>query len=163
YMCLAVSNVEDVGQKGPPVFNWFAFEFDLDTVIPTNSRGHFYFPDYPQAGLWQTSLAKTPPYKPAPDPPLSLTYHLQHPDNGFNITGVLVCAVDIAGLRNSRLNPWTNMSRAPACVVAPPLTTFNQRRSWVPASNSDTTPPLSADGEMFTYLIEAQHSHGFLT
>ena len=47
-----------------------------------------------------------------------------------------------------------NNSKTPACTVAHPLTTYNQRRSWVPANNSDTTPPISADGEMFTYMIE---------
>src|SRR5256885_6477235 len=34
-------------------FGWFGFEFDLDTVIPTNPQGHYYYADYPQAGLWQ--------------------------------------------------------------------------------------------------------------
>jgi len=48
--------------------------------------------------------------------------------------------------------------------VAHPLASFNQRRSWVPANNSDTTPPLSADGEMLTYMIEPVHNgHAYLT
>ena len=47
-----------------------------------------------------------------------------------------------------------NNSKTPACAVAHSLTTYNQRRSWVPANNSDTTPPIAADGEMFTYMIE---------
>jgi hypothetical protein len=154
YMCVAISNIEDIGQTTPVTFNWFAFEYDLDNVIPQNSRGNFYYPDYPQAGLWQTSTSTTPPYTAASDQALWITYDLQDPNNNSNINGVLVCAVDLAGLRASTYNPWVNNSKTPACVVAHPLTTYNQRRSWVPADNTDVKPPLSGDGEMFTYMIE---------
>ncbi len=153
YMCVAISNVEDIASTSP-AFGWFAFEYDLDTVIPKNSQGNFYYPDYPQAGLWQTSTSTTPPYTPATDQAMWITYDLQDINNGSNINAVLVCAVDLAGLRASTANPWVNNSKTPACAVAHPLTTFNQRRSWVPANNSDTTPPVAADGEMFTYMIE---------
>jgi hypothetical protein len=153
YMCVAISNVEDVSSTSP-AFAWFAFEFDLDTVIPTNSHGNFYYPDYPQTGLWQSSTTTTPPYTAATDQAMWITYDLQDVNNADNINGVLVCAVDLAGLRASTSNPYVNNSKTPACTVAHPLTTFNQRRSWVPANNSDTTPPISADGEMFTYMIE---------
>lgn len=151
YMCVAISNVDDVSQSN---FAWFGFEFDLDTVIPTNSHGNFYYPDYPQVGLWQSSTSTTPPYTAATDQALWLTYDLQDANNNSNVMGVLVCAVDLAGLRASTSNPWVNNSKGPACTVAHPLTTYNQRRSWVPANNSDTTPPISGDGEMFTYMIE---------
>jgi hypothetical protein len=151
YMCVAISNVDDVSNSS---FAWFAFEYDLDTVIPKNSRGNFYYPDYPQTGLWQSSTSATPPYTPATDQALWITYDLQDVNNADNIMGVLVCAVDLAGLRASTANPWTNNSHTPACVVAHTLTTFNQRRSWVPANNTDATPPIDADGEMFTYMIE---------
>jgi Abnormal spindle-like microcephaly-assoc'd, ASPM-SPD-2-Hydin len=153
YMCVAISNVEDIASTNPP-FGWFAFEFDLDTVIPTNSHGNFYYPDYPQTGLWQTSTTTTPPYTAATDQALWITYDLQDINNADNINAVLICAVDLAGLRASTANPWVNNSKGPACTVAHPLTTYNQRRSWVPANNSDTTPPIAADGEMFTYVIE---------
>lgn len=151
YMCVAISNVDDVSNAS---FAWFAFEFDLDTVIPTNSHGNFYYPDFPQAGLWQSSTSTVPPYTPATDQALWITYDLQDVNASNNINGVLVCAVDLAGLRASTANPWVNNSKTPACVVAHPLTSYNQRRSWVPANNSDTTPPIAADGEMFTYMIE---------
>ncbi len=151
YMCVAVSNMDDMSQSS---FSWFAFEFDLDTVIPTNSHGNYYYPDYPQVGLWQSSTTTVPPYAPANDQAMWITYDLEDPNNSSNINGVLVCAVDLAGLRASTSNPWVNNSKTPACTVAHPLTTYNQRRSWVPANNSDTTPPISADGEMFTYMIE---------
>ena len=65
YMCVAISNVEDIASTSP-AFAWFAFEYDLDTVIPDNSHGNFYYPDYPQTGLWQTSTTTTPPYTAAP-------------------------------------------------------------------------------------------------
>ena len=72
--------------------------------------------------------------------------------------------MDLAGLRKSTGNPWNNASHTPACTVAYPLTTFDTRRSWVPANNSDTTPPISADGEMFTYMIEPpKDGHSYLT
>ena len=164
YMCIAVSNIENVGSTTPPTFNWFGFEFDLDTVIPTNAKGNYYYPDYPQAGLWQTATTTKPPYTAAKDQALWLSYDLQDPDNDYNINGVLVCAVDLAGLRASTIYPWVNRSHTPACVVAHPLVAFNQRRSWIPATNSDTTPPISGDGEMFTYMIEPSHnSGGYLT
>src|SRR5579863_821033 len=73
YMCLAISNEEDVSQTSP-AFSWFAYEFDLDTVIPKNAQGNFYYPDYPQAGLWQTSQSTAPPYAPAKDQALWITY-----------------------------------------------------------------------------------------
>jgi hypothetical protein len=153
YMCVAISNVEDIASTAP-AFAWFAFEYDLDTVIPKNSQGNFYYPDYPQTGLWQSSTTTTPPYTAAPDQALWITYDLQDVNNQDIIMAPLVCAVDLAGLRASTANPWVNKSKTPACVVAHSLVTYNQRRSWVPANNSDTTPPISADGEMFTYLIE---------
>jgi Abnormal spindle-like microcephaly-assoc'd, ASPM-SPD-2-Hydin len=153
YMCVAISNVEDVGSTSP-AFGWFAFEYDLDNVIPKNTQGNFYYPDYPQTGLWQTSTSTTPPYTAATDQALWITYDLQDPNNGSTIMAPLVCAVDLAGLRASTISPWVNNSKTPACVVAHSLTTYNPRRSWVPANDSDTTPPIAADGEMFTYMIE---------
>jgi hypothetical protein len=162
YMCVAISNVEDVSSTNP-AFGWFAFEYDLDKVIPTNTKGNFYYPDYPQAGLWQTSQTTTPPYPAAKTQAMWITYDLQDPNNDYNINGVLVCAVDLAGIRESTANPWVNKSHTPACAVAHALTPFNQRRSWMPANNSDTTPPIAGDGEMFTYMIEPAHNRGFVT
>src|SRR5712692_101233 len=152
-MCVAISNVEDFASTSP-AFSWFAFEYDLDIVIPKNPQGNFYYPDYPQSGLWQTSTTTTPPYTPAKDQAMWISYDLQDVNNSSNINGVLLCAVDLAGLRASTSSPWVNNSKTPACTLAHPLATFNQRRSWVPANNSDTTPPIAADGEMLTYLIE---------
>lgn len=163
YMCVAISNVEDVSSTSP-AFAWFAFEYNLDLVIPTNSHGNYYYPDYPQAGLWQDSTTTTPPYTPANDQALWITYDLQDPNASDNINGVLVCAVDLAGLRASTASPYVNNSHTPACTVAHPLTPYTQRRSWVPANNSDTTPPISADGEMFTYMIEPpENKSSYLT
>jgi hypothetical protein len=162
YMCVAISNVEDVSSTNP-AFGWFAFEYDLDTVIPTNPEGSFYYPDYPQAGLWQAAQTTTPPYPAAKTQALWITYDLQDPNNDYNINGVLICAVDLAGLRASTANPWVNKSHMPACTVAHALTAYNQRRSWMPANDSDTTPPIATDGEMFTYLIEPAHDGSYLT
>jgi hypothetical protein len=161
YMCVAMSNVDDISASN---FAWFAFEYDLDNVIPTNSHGNFYYPDYPQAGLWQSSISLAPPYAPATDQAMWITYDLQDINNSSNLMGVLICAVDIAGMRASTASPYVNNSKTPACTVAHPLATFTQRRSWVPANNSDTTPPISGDGEMFTYMIEPpKDNHSFLT
>jgi hypothetical protein len=158
YMCVAISNVEDVSSTNP-AFSWFAFEFDLYTVIPTNAQGNYYYPDYPQAGLWQTSQSTTPPYTPAQDQAMWITYDLQNTNLANNTSGTLICAVDIAGLRASTSNPWVNNSHTPACAYTPnPLTSYEQQDNWVPANNSDTTPPLSSDGEMFTYMVEPQHN-----
>jgi hypothetical protein len=163
YMCVAISNVEDVSSTSP-AFAWFAFEYDLDTVIPTNAEGNFYYPDYPQSGLWQTSTTTTPPYTAASDQALWITYDLQDTNNQDNINGVLVCAVDLAGLRASTASPYVNNSKTPACAVAHTLTPYNQRRSWVPANNSDTTPPIAGDGEMFTNLVEPpENGSSYLT
>ena len=158
YMCLAISNIENVGRTAAPKFGWFAFEFDLDSVIPTNAEGNFYYPDYPQAGLWQTSTSTAPPYTPAKDQAMWISYDLQDTDNKNNTSGVLICAVDLAGLRNSSIYPWVNRSHTPACVVADGLAAYDPRDNWVPANNSDTTPPISTDGEMFTYIMEPPHN-----
>ncbi len=161
YLCGAISNLEDVSQ---PNFGWFGFEFDLDTVIPTNAQGHYYFPDYPQSGLWQTSTTTTAPYPPAKDQALWISYDLQDLDNGTNTAGILICAIDLAGLRASTSTPWINNSHTPACVLPHPISPYTARDNWVPANNSDTTPPLAADGEMFTYVIEPPHNgHTYLT
>ena len=157
YMCIAISTVEDVSSAS---FQWFGYEFDLDSVIPKNADGDFYYPDYPQAGLWQSSTSTTAPYTPASNQALWISYDLMDPDNGYNIKGVLICAVDLAGLRTSSYSPWSYNGHAPACVVAPSLVAFNQRRSWVPANNSDSKPPNTSDGEMFTYMIEPAHASG---
>jgi len=163
YMCVAISNVEDVSSTSP-AFAWFAFEYNLDLVIPLNSHGNYFYPDYPQTGLWQDSTSTTPPYSAATDQAMWITYDLQDPNNGDNINGVLVCAVDLAGLRASTSSPYKNNSHTPACAVAHPLVTYTQRRSWVPANNSDTTPPISGDGEMFTYMIEpVENKSSYLT
>ena len=39
YMCVAIGNVEDVSSTSP-AFALFAFEYDLDLVIPLNSHGN---------------------------------------------------------------------------------------------------------------------------
>ena len=161
YMCVAISNVEDISS---PSFAWFAFEYNLDNVIPLNSHGNYYYPDYPQTGLWQDSTSTTPPYTAATDQAMWITYDLGDPNANQNINGVLICAVDLAGLRASTSNPYVNNSHTPACAVAHPLAPWDQRRSWVPANNSDTTPPISADGEMFTYMIEpVKNNSSYLT
>jgi hypothetical protein len=163
YMCVAISNVEDVSSTSP-AFAWFAFEYNLDLVIPLNSHGNYFYPDYPQTGLWQDSTSTTPPYTAAADQAMWITYDLQDPNNADNINGVLVCAVDLAGLRASTSSPYKNNSHTPACTVAHPLVVYTQRRSWVPANNSDTTPPISTDGEMFTYMIEpVENRSSYLT
>lgn len=152
YMCVAISNIEDVSNSS---FSWFAFEYNLDNVIPKNSQGNYYYPDYPQTGLWQSSTSITPPYTAASDQAMWITYDLQNTNDADNIENVLVCAIDLAGLRASTASPYKNNSHTPACALAfPTFTTFIQTRSWVPANNSDTTPPIDADGEMFTYMIE---------
>jgi hypothetical protein len=165
YMCIAISNVEDVSQTTPVSFSWFAYELDLDaTIIPKNSEGTYYYPDYPQAGLWQTSTSTTSPYPAAQDQAMWITYDLQDPDNGNNTIGILLCAVDLAGLRASNSDPWINNSHTPACVIAHGLVPYTERDNWVPANNSDTSPPPSSDGEMFTYMIEpVNNGTNFLT
>ena len=161
YLCGAISNIEDVSQSN---FGWFAFEFDLDTVIPTNAQGHFYFPDYPQSGLWQTSTSTSAPYAPANDQAMWITYDLQDLDNHTNTAGTLICAIDLAGLRASTTNPWVNNAHNPACILPHPISAYTPRDNWVPANNTDTTPPPSSDGEMFTFVIEPPHDgHSLLT
>ena len=138
--------------------------FDLDTVIPKNAEGDYYFPDYPQSGLWQTSNSASAPYVAAKDQALWISYDLQDLDNHTNTAGTLICAVDIAGLRASTSTPWVNNSHTPACVLPHPISAYTPRDNWVPANNSDTTPPNSTDGEMFTYVIEPPHdSRTYLT
>lgn len=154
YMCIAVSNLDDVSQTN---FGWFAFEWDLYNVIPLNSHGVPYYPDYPEAGLWQTSTSTIPPYTPAKDQALWITYDLQDVNNNDNTIGILLCAVNLAGLETSKSSPYTNNAGTPACVVAHGLSPYTQRDNWVPANNSDTTPPISTDGEMFAYMIEPPH------
>lgn len=161
FLCGAISNIDDVSQSN---FGWFGFEFDLDTVIPKNAQGDFYFPDYPQVGLWQTSNSASAPYAPAKDQAMWISYDLQDLDNNTNTAGILICAIDLAGLRASTSTPYVNNAHTPACVLPHPISPYTARDNWVPATNTDTTPPNSTDGEMFTYVIEPPHDgHSFLT
>ncbi len=164
YLCVAITNVDDFTQSAHPAFAWFGYEYDLDNVIPQNSAGHFYYPDYPEAGLWQSSTSAIPPYTAANDQAMWVSYDLLDNDNHSIINAVLLCAVDIAGLRASKASPWMNLSKTPACTIAHGISPYPQRRSFAPAHNTDTTPPLSGDGEMFTYMIEPpQDNVSYLT
>jgi len=60
YMCVAISNIEDISKS---TFAWFAFEYNLDNVIPLNSHGNYYYPEdcgrIPPAPLLRTPLLLT--------------------------------------------------------------------------------------------------------
>ena len=80
-LCIAVSSTDDVTS---PSFSWNGYSYSLDTVLPMNSVGDYYFPDWPKLGTWPDAYY--------------ITMDLQDLDNSAQEVGVAVCALDRADL-----------------------------------------------------------------
>src|SRR5260370_5913831 len=50
FYCVAVSNTDDLKSS---TLSWHTYEFPLDPVLGTNSRGDVYWPDWPRFGSWR--------------------------------------------------------------------------------------------------------------
>ena len=130
YYCVAVSNTDDLTS---PTLSWRTYQFSLNPVLGTNSRGDVYWPDWPRFGTWRDAYY--------------VSFDLQDVDNQYMNIGVVACALD----RNNMLNGAT--ARAMQCFSNPnpiPLNgTLYLAHSLIPADVDGTTTPPAGRHEYF--------------
>jgi len=131
YYCIAVSNTDDLSS---PTLTWHAYAISLDPIMGKNSKGDFWFPDWPKLGAWADAYY--------------LTIDLNDFDNQFQEVGVVVCALD----RTNMLAGGT--PRAQQCFVNPkPVTgALYLAHSLIPADIDGTTPPPAGREEYFVSI-----------
>jgi len=130
FYCVAVSNTDDLKSS---TLSWHTYEFSLDPILGTNSRGDVYWPDWPRFGSWRDAYY--------------VSFDLQDVDNQYLNIGVVACALD----RNNMLNGAT--ARPMQCFSNPspiPLNgTLYLAHSLIPADVDSTTAPPAGRHEYF--------------
>ncbi len=131
YYCIAVSNTDDLTSS---TLAWYAYAFNMNSIIGQNSQGKFYFPDWPKLGTWADGYY--------------LSMDLEDPSNNYQEVGVVACALD----RTDMLIGATPDS--PQCFKQP--TTINGSlelgHSLIPADVNGTTPPPTGRDEFFVSI-----------
>ena len=134
--CIAVSNVADVTSTKPP-FGWYAYSFQLDQVLGTDTDGTYYFPDWPKLGTWPDAYYAT--------------MDMQDTKTGLTEVGVVVCAFDrVNMLAGNPMNP-------PQCFpnTDPDLISSDGiylAHSLIPADFEGTTPPPTGRDEFMVSI-----------
>lgn len=131
FYCIAISNTDDLSS---PTLTWFAYEIALDPIMGKNSKGDFWFPDWPKLGAWADAYY--------------LTIDLNDFDNNFQEVGVVVCALD-------RTNMLTGGApRTQQCFVNPnPVTgALYLAHSLIPADIDGATAPPAGTKEYFVSI-----------
>ena len=77
YYCVAISNTDDLSSS---TLAWFTYQFSLNAVLGTNSRGNVYWPDWPKFGTWSDGYY--------------VSFVLQDTNNQYMNIGVVACALD---------------------------------------------------------------------
>src|SRR5258708_27256588 len=88
YYCVAVSNTDDLTS---PTLTWHTYEFSLDPILGTNSRGDVYWPDWPRFGSWRGAYY--------------VGFDLPGVDNQYFNIGVVACAADPHNMPNGATPP----------------------------------------------------------
>ncbi len=133
YYCIAISNTDDLSS---PTLNWSTFAIALGPLMGKNSRGDYWFPDWPKLGVWADAYY--------------LGLDLNDFDNNFQEVGILVCALD-------RTNMLAGLTpRAPQCFENPtPVTgALYLAHSPIPAEIDGTTAPPAGRAE---YLVSIEN------
>jgi hypothetical protein len=130
YYCVAISSTDDLSAAS---LTWFTYEFSLDSVLGTNSRGDVYWPDWPKFGTWIDAYY--------------VSFDLQDVDNQYTNIGVVACALD-------RTNMLINAAaRTMQCfsnpTPIPPNGSLYLAHSLIPADVDGTTAPASGRHEYF--------------
>ncbi len=135
YYCIAITNAADVSKS----FKWYPYEFELNSVLGTNSQGHTYYPDYPKISTWSDSYY--------------VTIDLEDPDQGFTEVGIVTCAFDRANMLNGAV------MRTPQCFRYPqtPKGLF-LGHSLQPADFDGTIAPQAGWPEVFLSIENPQGS-----
>lgn len=115
--------------------NWNVYAYQLNSAIPKNANGKYYFPDYARFGTWSDGFY--------------VAWDLEDPDtNDVNIVGFEVCKLDkaniVAGLS----------SNAPVCYTYipsyVPTTNASLIHTLLPADFEGSNPiPNTTAGEYF--------------
>jgi hypothetical protein len=130
YYCVAISNTDDLSSS---TLAWFTYQFSLNSVLGTNSRGNVYWPDWPKFGTWSDGYY--------------VSFVLQDTNNQYTNIGVVACALD----RTNMLIGGT--ARAMQCFSdpnpIPPNGTLYLKHGLIPADLDGTTAPPSGRHEYF--------------
>jgi hypothetical protein len=130
YYCVAVSNTDDLTSSS---LQWYTYAFPLDSILGTNSEGVLYFPDWPKFGVWIDAYY------------VGIDY--QNVDDGFQINGVIACALD----RTDMLMGATALT--PQCFSYPAtIDGAYLGHSLQPADVEGTTPPPTGTPEYFVSI-----------
>lgn len=133
FYCIAISNTDDLSSS---TLSWYAYEIALDPIMGKNTKGNFWFPDWPKLGAWADAYY--------------LTIDLNDIDNKYQEVGAVVCALD-------RTNMLTGGSPRPQqCFTNPnPVTgALYLAHSLIPADIDGTTPPPAGREE---YLVSIEN------
>lgn len=125
YYCIAISNTDDLSSS---TLAWYAYEFELDSILGTNSLGNLYFPDWPKLGTWPDAYY--------------VGMDLIDLDNNGAEVGVVACALD----RTNMLTGGT--PNPPQCfkVNSPLDNGVFLGHSLIPADiEGATAPPVGRD------------------
>ena len=149
YYCIGVSaatggvpanNLQGSGSQT----NWNVYAYSLNSSLPKNKNGKYYFPDYQRFGTWSDGFY--------------VAWDLEDPDtNDVNIVGFEVCKLDkaniIAGLS----------SNAPVCYTYipsyVPTTNASLIHTLLPADFEGSNPiPSNTAGEYFLAQVNPSNA-----
>lgn len=133
YYCVAISNTDDLSS---PTLNWSTYAILLNPLLGKNSKGDYWFPDWPKLGVWADAYY--------------VGLDLNDWDNKFQEVGILVCALD-------RTNMLAGLTpRPPQCFENPSTVTgaLYLAHSPVPAEIDGTTAPPAGRDE---YLVSIEN------
>ncbi|MGA7909183.1 MAG: hypothetical protein WCA16_17390, partial [Candidatus Sulfotelmatobacter sp.] len=144
FFCIAVSKSDDLTTcASNPAGCWYAYSFDLDAVLGTNSHNppHVYLPDWPKLGT-------------GPDAYYA-TMDLNDPDASDQEVGVVACAFDrtsmLAGVAQSANLIQCQQDRSANLTSS---TGVYLAHSLIPADVDGTTPPPAGRDE---YMVSIQN------
>jgi hypothetical protein len=135
FYCIAVSNTDDLSSA---TLAWYTYQFNVTAALGTDADGFTLYPDWPRFGVWSDAYYAT--------------FDLEDPMNGYQETGVVVCAFD----RTNILIDGT--ANTPQCFSNPDPISLPESlyiaHSLIPADIDGTTAPPSDEPE---YLVSIEN------
>ena len=134
YYCIAVSNTDDLSSAQ---LKWYAYAFNLTSVVGKNNAGQAFFPDWPKLGTWSDAYY--------------LTFDLLDVNNHYQPVGASVCALDRSlMLINATPRPMQCFTDPPN----PPTAGRYLSHSLIPADVEGSTAPPAGRHE---FLVSIQN------
>lgn len=78
YMCVAISSGDDVSSS---TTLWHMYEYSMNTILPTDGNGEYFFPDYPKISTWVNGN-------------FILEFDLEDASHSYALVGFEVCTLD---------------------------------------------------------------------